>query len=427
MDRKSVLKVYEENNKVILLNTDNCRWVRLSKALYQKRMQEAELFYEELNMKYELFLNTPLLNENMKSVYFALTKNCNLNCAFCSMNSEPGLDNKTDMQADEIIEVVIPKLKKLALKKIILTGGEPMIRKDILPIIREFSKAFGRDKLILQSNGLLLKEDMIPELSDYIGNIEISIENLFSNPVLMKQMEKVFAAIRDARIRLAFSFVVDRNSCSFIKEAVELCYRYQAVFEIRFVAPLGRAFLEEKIFTDMEILTLYLEVIGYILEKKYYTEELSGVFMPRLQAAKGCGGYGKLLSIQPDGNLYMCSNIREDVCELGNIINDCLETVLCKWEEKLKEVRIKDMFLVKEKSMCSKCRVKYFCTGPCAAEGLLDPAYLKRNCRLNLIFLKFMMFYYERKRSLEENLNLFYQYLNSCTDVDSLTAESREA
>ncbi|MGB8454678.1 MAG: radical SAM protein [Anaerocolumna sp.] len=409
------LKTYKGNNKVILLNTDTCRFIRLPESLYQKKMQEGEAFYEEINTNFKMFDDTVSLKGNgMKSVYFALTKKCNLNCPFCSMNSNPEVDDRWDMDFNKITDIVIPKLRKLDLKKIIVTGGEPMLRKDVLSVLKAFSEAFGREKLILQSNGLLLKETIIPELSGYIGSIEISIENLFSNPALMKRMEKVFFAIKKAGICLAFSFVVDRESYLYLKEAIELCNLYQAVFEIRFVAPLGRALTEEKIFSESEILQMYREAISYIMDNEYYTNNLAGIFMPKLQAAAGCGGYGKLLSIQPEGKLYMCSNIRETVCDLGNILTDSVDEILTKWNEKLKEKQIKDMFLVGEKEICSQCSVKYFCTGPCAAESMQDSPDFKRICGLNRIFLQFMMFYYEGKRSLKENLYCLMDYLNTC-------------
>ena len=63
-----------------------------------------------------------------------------------------------------------------------------------------------------QTNGILLTEDIVIEFLKYVGTFELSIENLFENPVLLDKMGKIFQVIKSHNGMLNFSFVADRNT-----------------------------------------------------------------------------------------------------------------------------------------------------------------------------------------------------------------------
>ena len=99
-----------------------------------------------------------LESNDIKTIFFLFTYKCNLKCKYCFYNINDiqpnGIkDEKQDRQEltlDEIDRFILQPAKKSKVKRIIFSGGEPMIRKDILQLLRKTIE-YGM-KCILQSN-----------------------------------------------------------------------------------------------------------------------------------------------------------------------------------------------------------------------------------------------------------------------------------
>ncbi|MBO5937626.1 MAG: GTP 3',8-cyclase MoaA [Clostridia bacterium] len=84
----------------------------------------------------------------------SVTKRCNLNCSYCGACNEK--DN-TELSAEQI-EKIVRAFAKCGITKVRLTGGEPLVRKDICDIAERISKIDGIKKLALTTNGINLKD-----------------------------------------------------------------------------------------------------------------------------------------------------------------------------------------------------------------------------------------------------------------------------
>ncbi|MCD6528936.1 GTP 3',8-cyclase MoaA [Candidatus Bathyarchaeota archaeon] len=83
----------------------------------------------------------------------SVTQRCNLRCVYCHREGETRSD--TEMTVDEIVEIV--KLGvELGIKSVKLTGGEPLVREDILEIVKGISRIQGIEDLSMTTNGNLL-------------------------------------------------------------------------------------------------------------------------------------------------------------------------------------------------------------------------------------------------------------------------------
>jgi cyclic pyranopterin phosphate synthase len=92
----------------------------------------------------------------VKNLRISITQNCNLSCPYCHREGEnPSNTNLRQMTSHEII-----RLTKIAasidIGRIKLTGGEPLIRKDILTIVEGIAAHSGLTDLSLTTNGILL-------------------------------------------------------------------------------------------------------------------------------------------------------------------------------------------------------------------------------------------------------------------------------
>jgi len=107
-----------------------------------------------------------------KRLLWEITTICNLSCSFCHRTKE--IDYGPDFQR---IKDVLPVLKDFGIKEIIISGGEPLLRKDIFDII-DLMKNEGFD-VDMCTNGTLITYDIAKKLSEYLTEISVSIDSSF--------------------------------------------------------------------------------------------------------------------------------------------------------------------------------------------------------------------------------------------------------
>lgn len=407
----SVLIKYSGNKKVILLNPYNKCWIRMDEALYESKMVDPDDFMAYLDEKYKLFEDSDEQGSRVESIYYSVTGKCNMKCKFCALNCGPNVSTENDMTIDSIMEMV-KQIKELPVRKVVITGGEPLVRNDILEILKCFAEYIGNDKITLQTNGLLLSHKFIVDVCPYINYLEVSIENFFSNRELLKKMEKIFHTCLKYRVALSFSFVVDKESLQYFGEALNFSEKFNAHFQYRIVSNIGRATENDLSLSDKEIVDLYIKLLDYIIAEPEkglnYMESLLGNLYPQ----RSCGAYGKVLAIHPDGEVFMCANLVNEQYSIGNIKKNGVNTVLENLSKKLQDKEIKKVFLVDNAIECRRCKYIYFCNGKCAAEtverfGSEDFCYLKKK------MLEFKLFYIDKKKSKLENIYYMREYFSN--------------
>jgi cyclic pyranopterin phosphate synthase len=93
----------------------------------------------------------PLLNLRV-----AVTKKCNLRCSYCHGEGEQRSEySNNEMTADEITRVIRIAVS-LGVKGVKLTGGEPLMRREIVEIVKKVAATRGLTDLSMTTNGTLL-------------------------------------------------------------------------------------------------------------------------------------------------------------------------------------------------------------------------------------------------------------------------------
>jgi cyclic pyranopterin phosphate synthase len=100
----------------------------------------------------------------------SLTDRCNFRCFYCLPHGEPPIAPKEQMLSYEEIEFVCEIFVSLGIQKIRLTGGEPMLRRDIETIISKLAKLKTPVSDKLQQSDKLQFVDDVPEKSPSPGN-----------------------------------------------------------------------------------------------------------------------------------------------------------------------------------------------------------------------------------------------------------------
>ena len=106
----------------------------------------------------------------------SVTDLCNLRCVYCMPEEGVKKLDHDDILSVEDIEEIAVSAASLGIRKIRLTGGEPLIRKGILDIISRISRLPGVDEVALTTNGTLL-EKFAPKLKKAgLTRVNISID-----------------------------------------------------------------------------------------------------------------------------------------------------------------------------------------------------------------------------------------------------------
>jgi cyclic pyranopterin phosphate synthase len=133
-------------------------------------------------------------------VRIAVTEKCNLRCTYCM--PEEGVDFKHGdqiLQAEEIIRV-IGALARMGIKKVRFTGGEPLVRKDIVKLVAGAANTPGIKTVHLTTNGILFSRYAKDLLSAGLTGVNISLDSLdadkFQRITRRTGVEKVLDSIR---------------------------------------------------------------------------------------------------------------------------------------------------------------------------------------------------------------------------------------
>jgi cyclic pyranopterin phosphate synthase len=93
-------------------------------------------------------------NRIIRDLRVSLTDRCNFRCFYCLPNGEPPLSRRETILTFEEIEYASDIFVSLGIEKIRLTGGEPLLRRDIEVLIEKLSKLKPTLKdLALTTNG----------------------------------------------------------------------------------------------------------------------------------------------------------------------------------------------------------------------------------------------------------------------------------
>ena len=141
----------------------------------------------------------------IRDLRVSLTDRCNFRCFYCLPHGEPPIAPKEQMLSYEEIEYVCEIFVDLGIEKIRLTGGEPMLRRDIETIIRKLArlKTSGLVDLALTTNGYFLPERAGSLRAAGLDRVTISVDSL--KPEVFKRMtgvdvlQRVLAGIAAAK------------------------------------------------------------------------------------------------------------------------------------------------------------------------------------------------------------------------------------
>ncbi|MCR5358022.1 MAG: GTP 3',8-cyclase MoaA [Lachnospiraceae bacterium] len=179
----------------------------------------------------------------------SVTDKCNLRCIYCMPHDIDSVAMSEILTFEEITQIV-SAAAALGIKKIKITGGEPLVRRDVCSLIKMIIETDGIEQVTLTTNGVLLFK-YIDELKEAgIAGINVSIDTLFKERFKLltghddiDEILKGIPAAVDAGIPLKLNTVsLDPGEPDRLKDASALIeYAGSLGIDIRFIElmPIG--------------------------------------------------------------------------------------------------------------------------------------------------------------------------------------------
>lgn len=171
----------------------------------------------------------------------SVTDKCNLRCVYCM--PEAGLPwlQRSEILSYEEIHTIVRAAASVGVRSIRITGGEPLVRKDLHRLVRYVGETPGIDDIALSTNGVLLEEQIDDLIAGGLRRVNISLDTLdsqrFEAIARRPGLDRVLAGIDAALSRgllVKINCVVMRGQNDDELEAFAAFARDRAVY-VRFI------------------------------------------------------------------------------------------------------------------------------------------------------------------------------------------------
>jgi cyclic pyranopterin phosphate synthase len=162
----------------------------------------------------------------IKSMRISITDKCNFRCTYCMPAEGLPWLKKAEILSYEEIERVARVAVSIGIEQIRLTGGEPLVRRDVPELVRMLRQIEGLHSLSITTNGVLLKHQARALAEAGLTRINVSLDTL---------------------LREKFTQLTRRDQFDHVLEGLEELERYPAIHPIKINAVAIRGFSEEEV------------------------------------------------------------------------------------------------------------------------------------------------------------------------------------
>ena len=131
------------------------------------------------------------LGRPLRNLRISVTDRCNMRCRYCMPEAEYVWLPRESILSFEEIDRLVGIVGELGVRKIRLTGGEPLLRHDLATLVRLLDRHQAIDDIALTTNGILLGRHAAALRSAGLRRVTVSLDTL--------QPERMVAFARSAR------------------------------------------------------------------------------------------------------------------------------------------------------------------------------------------------------------------------------------
>jgi radical SAM protein with 4Fe4S-binding SPASM domain len=351
------------------------RYVGFAEHLRQRGMMDSAVAAED-------GLPTPFFG------FVEVTRKCPTLCRICAIDT--GRGSEEILSLDEI-KGVIDEFKAMGIKYLALTGGDPLVRDDLLEVLGHAKRAgLGAG---FSTSLVTLREDVARALAPLGVQVQVSLDG--SCPAIndynrgagsFDKAMRGMDLLRRHGVEFRIAFCIMKHNLADIPAMAELGERVGAK-EIAFrkIKLLGRALdLKDEVYpSPQEMVRAYTALYGLAYRRdparprinSKYTEVFfggRGALVDRLP----CGAGRNIVHVTYRGDIVPCSLFTEEQFVVGNVRRDSIARV---WETSkmldfFRSTRVDDI------PKCRECNYRYLCGGGCRAEAYFLQGDLRGEC-----------------------------------------------
>ncbi len=150
-------------------------------------------------------MRTPLtdsFDRHIESVRISITDRCNFRCKYCMPAEGLPWLQRTEVLSFEEIERLATILASMGVSHVRLTGGEPLVRRDVPDLIERLVKVPGLKDLALTTNGVALRTLAGPLVDAGLRRINVSLDSLdhsrFAEITRRDMLDRVLEGLEEA-------------------------------------------------------------------------------------------------------------------------------------------------------------------------------------------------------------------------------------
>jgi len=118
------------------------------------------------------------LGRNITYLRISVTDKCNLRCRYCMPEEGVCKKSHADMLSEDDIITAVRAAASLGITKIRITGGEPLVKKNIVSICRRTAEVEGIREVCLTTNGIMLPQLAVPLKEAGVSRLNLSLDTL---------------------------------------------------------------------------------------------------------------------------------------------------------------------------------------------------------------------------------------------------------
>lgn len=318
------------------------------------RLLEAHFFFvteEEMEQARQHVIQVNTIPDKVPSLaYLLVTYRCNFDCSYCYLR-----DTNKDLQELTTEEWVraLEILRARGIRKVAVTGGEPLVRHDIVKILQK-CKDLGMHVTLLTNGSLLNAQfDIIQSLID---QVVISLDSFDRKVHATTRSEFGFEDILEVIGRFAHTAphkiqvraVITKHN---IDEMGEYSRRINEEYGIQTIRTVVNPIRPEEVDELPDVvgkLPLDNDRINSLQYKMTYRK---------------CGACSDVVALDPAGDIYPCQTLMTSEFKIANIFaHDWMETF---WGSDVRKMFTQ--LCLDNTEVCQDCSSRYLCGGCCPA------------------------------------------------------------
>lgn len=287
------------------------------------------------------YVSTTDTENSLTMAFIAVTNKCNLNCIHCSASSDIHQIEKLSLTE---IKLIIQELSELKIKNINITGGEPLLRSDIIDILMYLISTY-QGHITFSTNGVLITDRIADILTKCVDEVSISVDGYDEDSCSKIRGQNVFDK--------AITAVEKLHKRNYFNISLSMLLTHENIYEESRFKNLCKSLNVKPLIHRFTPSGRGAENITSLYTNKIYSRMNFSEAKPKL-----CFPGEKEIFIDSIGDIYPCGNLLDyKSLIMGNIKSNSIKEVLSKWKannpmEKYRPWKIEP---------CRDCNVNLFC------------------------------------------------------------------